>query len=182
MSPDLFHIRRLFGWWSSRTDKGSIRNQFVPTLEIMEGDGCVIPELLMVNNSNVTVWVEEATVVLSDLNTNWQTSIAPGQARREIHQNIPPRDSLAVSLTGAMYDAAGRPQGTYSFVLFADVRYRMGNEWFSKALDICWVEMAALTVLRLRRARWYDKYPKRNHDLAVSAAAGSEAGKSNRNC
>src|SRR5205807_2112543 len=101
-------------------------------------------ELFLVNRSNVTVWVEEAAVVLSNLEANSQTSISTGQARHKILQNISPNDSLGVSLVGSIYEGAGRPQGKYTCVIFTDVHFRVGNEWFNKTLDACRVEMAAL--------------------------------------
>jgi hypothetical protein len=113
-----------------------------------------------VNNASVTVWVEEAIVVLTDLDATWQTSIPTGQAKHKIRQNVRANESLVLSLVGAIYDAAGRPQGTYSCLVCIDVRCRVGEEWFSKTLDTCKVEMAALEVLGLRRSRWYEKKVK----------------------
>jgi len=110
----------------------------------------------------MTVWVEEATVVLTDLDANWQTSIPTGQARREIRQNVRANESLGLSLAGAIYDAAGRPQGRYSCLVYIEVHYRFDDEWFSKGLDTFRVEMGAFTVHGFHRLRWYEKKPRPN--------------------
>jgi hypothetical protein len=149
---------RLFRWWQKPgSESERIEIDFAPKLRIIRDNGWVSLELLLANRSKVTVWVEEARVVLSELDANWQTSIATGQAKHEIRQHVPPDDGLAMSLASAIYNAAGRPQGPYSCLVFTDVLCRVGDEWFSKALDTCRVEMAALTVIRLRRSRWYGK-------------------------
>jgi len=144
-------------WRKTEPEPGGSRIDFSARLRDFRDDGWVCLELLLVNRSNVTVWVEEAMVVLSELETNWQTSISTGQARHEVLQNIRPDDTLRVSLVGDIYDAAGKPQGMYSCLVFTNVRYRVGDEWFNKTLDVYRVEMAALTVFRLRRRRWFGK-------------------------
>ncbi len=149
---------RLFRWRrKNETESEQIEVAFAPELRIVRNDGWVSLELLLANDANVMVWVEEAIVVLTDLDANWQTSISTGQAKHEIRQNVRGNESLGLSLAGAIYDAAGRPQGKYSCLISVDVRYRVGEAWFNRTLDTYKVEMAALTVFELRRSRWYEK-------------------------
>jgi hypothetical protein len=149
---------RLFRWWRKPgSESEHIETKFVPQLKINRYDGGGSLDLLLVNDAGITVRVEEARVVLTDLDAIWQTSIPVGQAKHEIRQNVRAHESLELSLTGAIYDAAGRPQGTYSCLIYSDVRYRVGNQWFNKTLDIYMAEMAGLKARSLHRSRSYEK-------------------------
>jgi hypothetical protein len=155
---------RLFRLWrKTRAESEYVESSFASELRINREDGWVSLELLLVNDASMTVWVEEATVALTDLDANWQTSIPTGQARREIRQNVRASESLGLSLAGAIYEAAGRPQGRYSCLVYIEVHYRFDDEWFSKGLDIFRVEMGALTVHGLHRLRWYEKKARPNN-------------------
>jgi hypothetical protein len=148
----------LFRFWrkiKSGTAQAAIK--FTPKLTINRNYGWTSLELRLINNASVTVWVEEAVVVLSDLDTSWQTSMPAGQAKHEIRQHVRAHESLELSLAQAIYDAGGRPQGFYSCLISVDVWYRFGDEWFQKALDTFQVEMTGLKPRSLRRLRWYDK-------------------------
>jgi hypothetical protein len=149
---------RLFRWWrKTRTESEHSKNDFAPKLRINRDDYGVTLELLLVNDASVTAWVEEAKVVLSDLEVIWQTSIPTGQAMREIRQNVGANETLGLSLARAIYYAAGRPQGIYSCLICVDVRYRLAEEWLNRTLDTHKVEMAGPAVLGLCRSRWYEK-------------------------
>jgi hypothetical protein len=149
---------RLFrGWRKPGSESEHIETKFASQLKINRYDGGGSLDLLLVNHAGITVWVEEARVVLTDLDAIWQTSIPTGQAKHEIRQNVRANESLELSLAGAVYDAAGRPQGRYSCLICVDVRGRIGAEWFNKTLDTYKVEMTALKVLVLRRLRLYEK-------------------------
>ena len=102
-------------------------------------------------------WVGEAIVVLTDLDANLQTAIPTGQVNHTIRQTVVQGDALSVSLAATIYDAAGRPQGQYSCLVSTNVRYRVFDEWRNAQLETCRVEMAALTVLGLRREHWYNR-------------------------
>ena len=154
---------RLFRLWrKTRAESEYVESSFASELRINRDDGGVSLDLLLVNDASMTVWVEEATVVLTDLDANWQTSIPTGQARHEIRQNVRANESLGLSLAGAIYDAAGRPQGRYSCLVYIEVHYRFDDEWFSKGLDTHRVEMGALTVHGLHRLRWYENKARPN--------------------
>ena len=149
---------RLLPWrQKNKAESKSVQIKFEPQLTITCEDGWKYLELLLVNRSSWRVWVEEATVVLNDLNTNWQTAIATGQARHEIHQYVGANDTLSVSLARAIYDAAGRPHGPYSCLVLTNVRYRVFDEWCDAKLETCRVEMEALGVIGLRTSHSYDR-------------------------
>ena len=86
-------------------------------------------ELLLVNRSSRTVWVEDVGVVLCDLDANEQAVVPTGQARHPILQNVGPSETLTVSLAREIYDAAGRPQGPFSCLVLTNVSYRAFNKW-----------------------------------------------------
>ncbi len=148
----LFSLRQ-----KSTEDSDHAEIKFIPKLTITRNNGWVYLELVLWNSSDWTVWVEEGTVVLTDLDANWQTGVPTGQANLNIRQNVVPHDVLSVSLASSIYDAAGRPQGQYSCFVFTNVRYRARDKWFEAQLEACRVEMTALTVLSLRKPHWYNK-------------------------
>ena len=150
-----YWIRFLPWRQKNKPESNSAQIKFAPQLTITRQDGWTYLELLLVNRSSWTVWVEEASVVLTDLDVNWQTRVPTGQVAHKILQNVVPGDALSVSLAAAIYDAAGRPQGPYSCLVSTNVRYRVLNEWCNAQLETCRVEMTALTVLGLRREHWY---------------------------
>jgi len=149
---------RLLPWKrKNKAESKSAQIKFFPKLITCRENGWLSLELLLENCSSWTVWVEEATVFLADLDAIWQSTDAAGQARHEIRQNVGANDTLGVSLAVAIYNAAGRPQGKYSCLVLTDVRYRVLDEWCDAKLETCRVEMAGLTVVGLHSARWYDK-------------------------
>jgi hypothetical protein len=153
---------RLLPWrQKNRPESKSAQVKFAPRLKITREDGWKYLELLLVNRSSWAVWVEEACIVLADLDADLQTLIPSGKARHQILQNIGPNETLGVCLAKAVYDAAGRPQGPYSCLVLPNVRYHVLDEWCSVQLETCRVEMAALSVIDLRSASWYDKKMKR---------------------
>ena len=157
LSDERFWTRLLPWRQKKRAESKSAQIQFEPKLRIASQDGWTYLELQLVNRSSWTVWVEEASIVLADLEADWQTEAPTGQINHKIRQNVVPSDALSVSLARAIYDAAGRPQGTYSCLALTNVRFRVFNEWRNAQLETCRVEMAALTVVGLRRDRWYGR-------------------------
>jgi hypothetical protein len=158
-----FWIRLLA--WRPKNKPGSNPAQikFAPKLRITRENGWVYLELQLVNRSRWPVWVQEAAVVLIELNADSQTAVSNGQARHEVLQNVGPNDTLCVSLARTIYDAAGRPQGPYSCLVSTNVRYRVFDEWCNAKLETHRVEMAALKVRDLHSARWYDKKVKQSN-------------------
>ena len=153
---------RLLPWrQKNKANSKSAQIKFAPELKITHNDGWVQLELQLVNRSSWTVWVQEATAILIDLDAESQTEISTGEATLKILQNIRPNETLSVSLARTIYDAAGRPQGTYSCLVLTNVRYHIFDEWCNAQLHTYRVEMAALTVVDLHSSRWYDKKMKR---------------------
>jgi len=156
---------RLLPWRNkNKGDSKSAQIRFEPKLGMARDDGWVYLILFLVNRSSWPVWVEEASVVLTEVDAIWQTSLPTGCAKYQILQQVAPKDTLGVSLARTIYDAAGRPQERYSCFVSTSVRYRVFGEWCNAKLDTYRLEMAALTVLSLRSARWYDKEIKRAGD------------------
>ena len=144
-------------WWKIKSELERVGNDFKANLRIIHDYGALLLVLLLENNSSRTVWVEEAVVVLTDLDASWQTSIQNGQAKLLIRQNVGPSETLEVSPVNAIYEAAGMPQGRYSSLMHIDVRYRLDEKWCHKTLDPYKVEMGALMLRSLRHSRWYEK-------------------------
>ena len=151
---------RLFSWRQKPTEESNHAEiRFIPKLTITRNYDSVYLELELWNHSDWTVWVEEATVALADLVGTWQTGVPTGKADHKIRQSVVPGDFLSVSLASSIYDAAGRPQGSYSCYVFTNVRYRVQDEWRETHPKPCRVEMRALTVLGLHKLHWYNKKP-----------------------
>jgi hypothetical protein len=162
-TDERFWIRLLPWRRKNKAESNSAQIKFAPTLEICGENGWVYLQLRLVNRSTCTVWVQEAAVVLIGLNAIWQAADSNGQARYEILQNVGPNEKLCVSLATTIYDAAGRPQGPYSCLVKTTVHYRAFDEWHDAQLETYRVEMAAISVLSLHRARWYDKKINQNN-------------------
>lgn len=155
---------RLLPWrQKNKPESKSGQIKFAPKLEICREKGWINLALLLANRSSWTVWVEEATVALADLDAICQSEVAAGRARHQIRQNVGANDTLSVSLGVAIYNAAGRPQGPYSCLVRTDVRYRAFDEWCEVKLETCRVEMAGLIAVGLRRTHWYDKKISRSN-------------------
>jgi len=141
----------------NNAESKSAQIKFAPNLTITRQDGWKYLELQLVNRSSQMVWVEEASIVLADLEAILQAEVPTGHARHQILQNVRANETLRVSLASAVYDAAGRPQARYSCLVRTNVRYRVLNEWCNAKLGTFHVEMAALSVCGLHSARWYDE-------------------------
>jgi hypothetical protein len=110
------------------------------------------------NRSHTEVWVEEATVNLVDVETDGET-YTPAQAVLKIREPVAPSECLYISLIDTVYNAAGRPQGVYSFTISALLRYRtdQSDEEFQQAFPLCHAKMNTLVPIGLCRMGWFDK-------------------------
>jgi hypothetical protein len=106
------------------------------------------------------VWIEHASIELADVDATLQASIPTGPITQEILQYVQAKETLDVSVANAVYDAAGRPQGPYSCLLTANVRYCVFDEWCDARAATCRIAMAAINAVALHSARWYDKKMK----------------------
>ena len=157
MLLDTYRFRWFRPWRKTKCDANLALIDFSVRLRVFHDDGWVSLELLLINGSDATIWVEHATVALSDLEAKWQTTDPAAQTKHKIRQNLGPHDTLRISLAGAIYDAAGRPQGPYSSIVHTFVHYRLLDKWLVAEVESCRIEMAALSVLNLLRPRWYHK-------------------------
>jgi hypothetical protein len=157
---------RLFSWrLQDHNELNPQRVEFVSKLRLNRSDGWAALELFLKNRSQASVWVEDATLILTELDTSSHIALPSGQARHQILQDIQPNDELSVSVAEAIYDAAGRPQGLYSSLVFTNIRYRALNQWCGVQLETCRIEMDALTAVDLHRVRRYDKRMKNVNGL-----------------
>jgi len=139
--------------------------KFQPRIEIIRQDDWLNLALLLVNQSSFTVWIENATITLADLDVQNQFATPRGCFRHQVLQYIGPKETLTVSVAHAVYDAAGRPQGPYSCLLFTNIQYSVFNEWCEASATTCRIAMAAMNVIDLQSARWYDKKVKKQQLL-----------------
>jgi len=130
---------------------------FRPKIGFTRLDGMASLALLLSNHSKAFVWVEEVEIFLADLRTDEdQAASEPScTATLKIRQMLRPQDAVPISLAASLYKAAGEPQRRYSCVLSSIVRYRIGEEWSEKNLDVYRVQMMGLIAARLRRERGF---------------------------
>jgi hypothetical protein len=144
-----------------------IQIDLCPAVRITSFDGWQALELQLVNRSDVKVWVEEANLVITGLEANVQTALATGQHIHKIRQPVVPDECLSMSLTGSLYDAAGRPQGPYSFQLWGTIHYRIAEKWAQANIRPHRIKMVALSVLRVQRIRQKRTTPEVHNDKAI---------------
>lgn len=109
--------------------------------------------LLLSNSSRAPVWVEEVEIFLFDLRADEQVTEPSCRGTLRIRQAVRPRDAVPISLGAAVYKAAGEPQRRHSCVLSSIVRYRIGEEWLEKELEVYRIQMIGLTTAKVRRER-----------------------------
>jgi hypothetical protein len=130
-----------------------VKIKIQPAIRATQFDGWVSLELEASNQSNATIWLEEAKFLLSDLHANFQTASPMNQKTYPIRQALPPHESLSLSIGPTLYEAAGSPQGYYSFRFIGNVHYRIGQRIAAVKISRHSIEMAALSVLRFKRVR-----------------------------
>jgi hypothetical protein len=134
--------------------------KFLPEVQIDRVNGWSNLTLALVNQSSFMVWIEEARVELAEVQAKVQATKPLGSITQQILQYVGAKEALSVSLANAVYDAAGRPQGTYTCVLRTKVRYSVFDEWCDASAATCRIAMAAINVIELHSARWYDRKRK----------------------
>ncbi len=132
------------------TDKNS---GFRPRIGFTRLDGMASVSLLLANESNRNVWAEEIEIFLSGLSAEEQTAEASFRGIQKIRQTVQSGDMLPISLCEAIYKAAGDPQRKYTCVMSSVLRYRIGEDWFEKNLEIYSLRMIGLTVSSIHRER-----------------------------
>jgi hypothetical protein len=135
----------------------SVAYDIEPELEITRKNGWALLDLILLNRSNLPIWVEKATFALADLDADFQGAAASGEGLLLIRETVRPGGMLRISLIETVYNAAGKPQGEYSFLISGVVHYRAQYSWFEITLQTYRVRMIALSAIRLLRMRWYDQ-------------------------
>ena len=136
-------------------------------MTITRKNGWALLDLVLQNHSKLPIWAEQATFALADLDADFQGTAATEEGILLIRETVRPGGMLRISLIETVYNAAGKPQGEYSFLISGVVRYRAEeSNWFEITLQTYRVRMIALSAIRLLRMRWYDQ-------PTTAAAAGS---------
>jgi len=149
-APTYFLIRRRF--------PRDAAYDLEPELSITRKNGWALLDLVLQNRSDVPIWVEQATFAVADLDADFQGAAASGEGMLLIRETVRPRGMLRISLIETVYNAAGKPQGEYSFLISGVVRYRsQESSWFEITLQTYRVRMIAQSAIRLLRMRWYDQ-------------------------
>jgi hypothetical protein len=154
---DHFWIHLLPWRQKNRAETKSAQIKFTCQLAFTHDNGWDYLELQLVNRSSWTVWVEEATIVLSDPDATLQAEVPAEQVKIKIRQNVEARKTVSVSLAAALYEAAGKPQGHYACIVFTDVYYSVFEEWCNTQSRVYRVMMRGLTAVGLGGARGYNK-------------------------
>jgi hypothetical protein len=113
--------------------------------------------LVLLNRSRMRISVVDVTFSIIDLVARHQAFPSTKESTFKVRRFVKPGDLLCVDLVELFYNAAGRPQGAYSFVVATTIRYRARGDLFTQPLPLCRVRMAALSPNALQRIRWYSK-------------------------
>ncbi|HET6145474.1 MAG TPA: hypothetical protein VFE02_18375 [Candidatus Acidoferrales bacterium] len=154
---DHFWIHLLPWRQKNKAETKSAQIKFTCQLAFTHENGWDYLELQLVNRSSWSVWVEEATIVLSDLDAAFQAALPVEQVKIKICQNVVAHNTVGVSLAAAIYEAAGSPQGDYACVVLCDVSYSVFEEWCNTQSRVYRVRMRGLTAVGLGGARGFNK-------------------------
>jgi hypothetical protein len=123
------------------------------SLELTPQDGWRLLNLAVVNRYDAKVWVERVAFVLTNLDADMQSGPASSSGALDVREFVRSGEALRVSVIEAVYNAAGKPQGVYTFRFSAAVSYRLGDAWLDSETPAYQVEMVRLSSMRLRRVR-----------------------------
>jgi hypothetical protein len=137
----------------NRSAKSDIHYGFRPSIGFTRLDGMASLSLLLENRFRKHIWAEEIEIILADLVADNQTAEPTLRGTQKIRQMVAPGDTLPISLVEVIYKAAGEPQRKHSSVLTSVLRYRVGEAWFEKQLDVFRIQMMGLTAVDVRRER-----------------------------
>jgi hypothetical protein len=126
-------------------------------LQVSRTHGWTFFNLVLENRSRMRVAVVDATFTISGLVAKFQAGPAARETTFKIRRTVVPGGILGAGLVEYFYNAAGRPQSGYSFLVATTVRYRAHGDLFEQALPLYRVTMVALSPNDLRRIRWYHK-------------------------
>ena len=113
--------------------------------------------LVLLNRSRMRVAVVDATFSIAELKAKSQAHPPMKETTFKVRRFVKPSDLLCVDLPEIFYNAAGKPQAAYSFVVATTIRYRAHGDLFTQVVPLCRVKMVALSPNALQRIRWYNK-------------------------
>jgi len=145
----------VFRIWRLRNapDPADRSKGFRPRIGFTRLDGMTSLALLLSNNSDEDVWVEELEIFLTQLEALDQAAEPSCQGIQKIRQMVRADDMLPISLSEAIYKAAGDPQRSYSCMLSAVLRFRIGTDSFEKNMGSYRIQMLGLTASNVHRER-----------------------------
>lgn len=126
-------------------------------LRVSRTHGWTFFNLVLVNRSRMRIAVVDATFTISGLVAKFQASPATKETTFKIRRILMPGGLLGSGLIEQFYNAAGKPQGGYSFLVATTVRYRAHGDLFEQTLPLYRVTMFALSPNNLQRIRWYNR-------------------------
>lgn len=150
---DSFWIHLLPWRQKDRPDSKSAQIKFSCLLALnQDGRGNHL-ELLIVNRSSWTVWVEQASISFNELTAPFQSAVPHDRTEIQVGRNIEPHKILRVDIAKVLYEAAGRPQRHYSCLVSTYVLYSVFNEWCKTKTKSCRVTMQGVNAVRFHSPR-----------------------------
>ena len=129
-------------------------NEFYSAVEMQKEGGIYLFNLALVNNSSEDVWAEECEIFLSDFDGRSSAGFKANlSGTLRVREFIPKGQTLAVGLSQTVYEAAGRAQDEYSFVISGALKYCVENTWYHRAFRARRVRMHGLDPIEVRKAR-----------------------------
>jgi hypothetical protein len=127
-----------------------------PTVEINKEKNWLLFNLALANSSRKAAWVEECVVQLSEFDgvpSEGFEATCKGVLR--IREFVEGGDTLRTGLCQTVYDAAGRPQDEYSFIISGTLKYKysIDDVWHSHPLPPRRVKMHGLNPIEVRKTR-----------------------------
>jgi hypothetical protein len=126
-------------------------------LKATRTQGWTFFNLMLLNRSRMRIAVVDATFSITGLVAKFQAFPATKATTFKVRRFLTPGDFMHLDLVEIFYNAAGKPQGAYSFVVATTIRYRAHGDLFTQVLPLSRVRMVALSPNALRRVRWYSK-------------------------
>jgi hypothetical protein len=130
------------------------KGDFFPKVELQKEGSLPLINLALVNSTDEDVWVEHCMVSLFAFDGVPSIGFHPTcKNALIIREHARPKDILRIGLSRSIYDACGRPQDEYSFVISGTVQYRIGNDWFHQSFPLRRIKMCGLQPIEVRGDR-----------------------------
>lgn len=126
-------------------------------LQVTRTHGWTFFNMVLENRSRMRISVVDVTFSITNLVAKHQACPPTEETTFKIHRAVNAGDILAAGLVELFYQAAGKPQSGYSFLVSTTIRYRGHGDLFEQTLPLYRVRMVALSPNHLERVRWYNK-------------------------